>query len=86
VAIMLRVNRKHGFRYRVGLRTLLEGAGIGVPDRNVSRFLAAILRALEDIPDVRVRAPAFALYDPAGVLDSMVDVWLEPALIPDYAT
>ena len=86
LAIMLRVNRKHGFRYRVGLRTLLEGAGIGVPDRNVSRFLAAILRALDDIPGVRVRAPAFAMYDPAGMLGSMVDVWLDPALIADYAT
>lgn len=86
LAIMLRVNRKHGFRYRVGLRTLLEGAGIAVPDRNVSRFLAAIYRAFDQIPGVRVRAPALAMYDPAGMLASMVDFSLDPALLTSYAT
>jgi hypothetical protein len=86
LAIMLRVNRKHGFRYRVGLGTLLEGAGIEVPDRNVSRFLAAIYRALEDIPGVHVRAPELTMYDPGGMLASMVDVSLDPALLLDYAT
>jgi hypothetical protein len=86
LAIMLRVNRKHGFRYRVGLRMLLEGAGIGVPDRNVSRFLAAIYRALEDIPDVRVHAPPLSMYDPFGMLAAMVEVSLEPVRLADYAT
>jgi hypothetical protein len=86
LAIMLRVNRKHGFRYRVGLRTLLEGAGIAVPDRNVSRFLTAIHRAFEEIPGVRVRAPALSMYDPAGMLATMVDVSVDPLLIAEYAS
>lgn len=84
LAIMLRVNRKHGFRYRVGLRTLLEGAGIEVPGRNVSRFLAAIYRALEDLPAIRVRAPALTMYDPPGMLASMIDVSIDPVLLVDY--
>jgi hypothetical protein len=85
LAIMLRVNRKHGFHYRVHLRTLLEGAGIAIPDRNVSRFLAAIYRALDSLPGVHVRAPAFAMYDPARLLDAKLDVSVDPALIPAFA-
>jgi len=70
LAIMLRVNRKHGFCYRVRLGTLLEGAGIAVPARNVGRFLAAIYRALEALPGIRVQGPAHRLYAADRLLGS----------------
>lgn len=71
LAIMLRVNRKHGYRYRVRLGTLLEGAGIPVPARNVGRFLAAIYRALEVLPGIRAQGPAHRLYASDRLLGSM---------------
>lgn len=85
LAIMLRVNRKNGFHYRVNLRTLLEGSGIRIPDRNVGRFLAAVYRALGDIPGVGCRGPAFALYDPGYLLASKFDFWVRPELLAAYA-
>lgn len=86
LAIMLRVNRKYGYHYRVTLRTLLEGAGIDVPRRNVGRFLAAIYRSLEAIPGVRVSAPLHTLYACGEILDSKFSFSATPELVAAYAT
>lgn len=84
LAIMLRVNRKHGFHYRVGLRNVLEGAGIDVPGRNVSRFLAAIYRALTDLPGINFAGPALTLYSPEDILSRKFDFWIDPLLLSAY--
>lgn len=84
LTIMLRVNRKHGFHYRVGLRNLLEGAGIDIPARNVSRFLAAIYRAIADLPGVGCAGPSLTLYSPEDVLRSKFEFWIEGSLLPVY--
>lgn len=70
LAIMLRVNRKYGYHYRVNLRTLLDGAGIPIPDRNVSRFISAIYNAFDEMPSIRWKGPAYALYAAEEILDS----------------
>ncbi len=84
LAIMLRVNRKHGFHYRVGLRNFLEGAGIDVPERNVSRFLAAIYRALADLPGIDFTGPKLTLYSPEDILSGKFDFWIDPLLLAAY--
>jgi hypothetical protein len=81
LAIMLRVNRKYGWHYRVMLRKLLEGAGIGIPRRNVTRFLSAIYRSLETLPGVGFSGPALTLYSAEEILASRFDFWAEPELL-----
>lgn len=85
LSIMLRINRKHGYYYRVSLRKLLHGCGIDIPRRNVGRFLTAVQRALQEIEGVGSVGP-----DPSGkphdeVLDSIHAFWLEPAAVAQYA-
>lgn len=70
LSIMLRVNRKYGYHYRVNLRTLLEGAGILVPCRNVGRFIAAVYHAFDEMPAIRWTGPEYALYSSEEILDS----------------
>lgn len=86
LAIMLRVNRKYGFHYRVTLRTLLDGAGVDLPHRNVGRFLAAIYRSVDAIPGVMVSAPPHALYSCTEILDSKFGFTARPELVAEYAT
>lgn len=77
LSIMLRVNRKHGFFYAVNLRTLLEGAGIPIPARNVSRFISAIYGALAEVPGVRCKAPRFSWYSAEELLAAKLAFWLD---------
>ena len=81
LAIMLRVNRKYGWHYRVTLKTLLQGAGIDIPRRNVSRFLAAIYRSLVELPGIGFSGPPLTLYSGPEILASRFDFWAEPELL-----
>ncbi len=85
LAIMLRINRKHGYYYRVSLRKLLQGCGIDVPRRNVGRFLTAVLRALTEIEGVGSIGPDASGKAHDDVLDSIHAFWLEPAAVALYA-
>ncbi len=62
LTIMLRVNKKYGLSYHVRLRTMLEGAGIRLPERNLGRFLGAVYRGLERTPGVLASGPPYLLY------------------------
>lgn len=84
LAIMLRVNRKYGFHYRVTLRMLLEGAGIDPPSRNVGRFLAAIYRSLGELPGIRFSGPSHSLYSGRELLDSKFSFTASPMLVAAY--
>lgn len=84
LSIMLRVNRKHGFRYRASLARVLEGAGIQVPDRNVGRFLRAIYHALDAVPGVRWAGPSHTLYASSELLDAKFTFATEPELLLAY--
>jgi hypothetical protein len=81
LAIMLRVNRKYGWHYRVTLRTLLQGAGIQIPTRNVTRFLSAIYRSLDALPDIGYSGPPLTSYSADAILSSKFEFWAEPALL-----
>jgi hypothetical protein len=84
LAIMLRVNRKYGYSYHVRLGTLLRGAGIAVPARNTSRFIAAVYRALHAVPGVVISARPFTLYSAETLLDSLVVARPSPASLLAY--
>lgn len=70
LSLMLRINRKHGYRYRVSLGRLLQGAGIGLPERNRGRFLGSIYSALEGLPGIAFRGPRFTLFATDELLSS----------------
>lgn len=73
LALMLRINRKHGYRYRVSLGRLLRGAGIAVPSRNRGRFLASIYGALDDLPEITFHGPRFTLFAADELLASTLE-------------
>jgi hypothetical protein len=76
LSLMLRINRKHGYRYRVSLGRLLRGAGIGVPDRNRGRFLGSVHAALDDLPGIVFRGPRFTLFAADELLSSTCEFQL----------
>lgn len=86
LAIMLRVNRKYGFHYRVRLRTLLDGAGIDVPHRNIGRFLAAIYRSLQAIPGVNASGPLHTLYASEEILSAKFSFVASPEMVAAYGS
>ncbi len=73
LGLMLRINRKNGYRYRVSLQRLLRGAGIPVPRRNRGRFLASIYSALRTLPDISFQGPRFTLFAADELLASVVE-------------
>jgi hypothetical protein len=84
LAIMLRVNRKYGYSYHVKLGTLLRGAGIPVPNRNTSRFIGAVYRALNSVPGLVVSAQPFTFYSAERLLASRVVVRPSPETFIAY--
>jgi hypothetical protein len=81
LGLMLRINRKHGYRYRVSLGRLLQGAGIGIPERNRGRFLGSIQAALDSLPGIAFRGPRFTLFAADELLASICEFELTAPLV-----